>query len=76
MDISELRAIAKQVFDRVTELDHEQYDDVRHRNTRTPSDLYRQAVAELVADPEWREPVRVMVQGWSYYSGADEWLAA
>jgi len=24
-----------------------------------------------VADPEWREPVRVIVQGWCYYGGEE-----
>jgi hypothetical protein len=76
MQISELRQLARQVFDRVGELDHEQYDAVNHRNTRMHSDLYRQACEELVSDPEWREPIRIMVEGWCYYSGADEFLAA
>jgi len=67
MEISELKRLKAAIEARFYVLDHEQFDG--RRNTRPTSDLWRQACEELVADAEWREPVRVMVQGWSYYGG-------
>ena len=71
MEISELKRLKAAIEARFYELDREQFDEVRGRDTRTTTDLWRQACAELVADPEWREPVRVIVQGWCYYGGEE-----
>jgi len=69
MEIGELKRLKAAIEARFYELDHEQF--VGGRNTLATTDLWRQACEELVADAAWREPIRVMVQGWSYYGGED-----
>jgi len=71
MEIGELKRLKTAIEARFYEIDREQFDEVRGRDTRTATEMWRQACAELVADPEWREPIRVMVQGWCYYGGEE-----
>lgn len=39
-----------------------------------PSDNWRLVLAYFDCPKEWREPIRVVADGWSYYS-ADMWYA-
>lgn len=74
MDINELKATSQAVYKRISELDHEQFDHVRGRDTRNRGDLVQQAVTELVP-AEWRDVVALLCEGASYYSRCEEWFA-
>jgi hypothetical protein len=46
MNINELKITAQSVYDRIAQLDHEQFDPVSGRDTRNRSDIVDQAVTE------------------------------
>jgi hypothetical protein len=68
MEKSELIGFVRKVQERVQVLDHETYDQVRHMNTVPHYHMFRMACEEIVP-AEWREIVRVLADGESYYGG-------
>jgi hypothetical protein len=62
-----LKDLIRRTQERWREIDHADWDGNRYR---TPSDTAKwQQAARENAPPEWREIVRVLAQGESYYGG-------
>jgi hypothetical protein len=70
LSASQIRTFVRVAQDHYRRIDHEDWDG---RSYRTPdTDKWQQAAAEALPPEhrEWREIVRVLAQGESYYGGS------
>ncbi len=74
MNIDVLKDMCQRVYRRISELDHEQFDKIRVRDTRDRGAIVRQAATEIIGNPSWRPVVMLICEGASYYGLCEEWF--